>query len=92
MGVFWIETPALNSKGHNIGLVFETAAETIDDLVAVLGDRGIVGGANLITVDDGRGGRLVRRRTPAAITARGIARITPYMWRIWEPEDAPATA
>lgn len=93
MGVFWIERPGHKPDGSNYALVFEAAAETIDDLVAVLGNKGIVGGAQLILVADGRGGKLVQSRRPTALTASGIARITLHAGgRVWEPEDAPATA
>lgn len=91
MGVFWLLTPAINAKGQNIGFPWEVpGCDSIDDLTIQLQDKGIVAGRRLDTVDDGRGGKMVRRRFPMALTVRGIASISPPLFRIWEPdEDRP---
>ncbi len=89
MGVFWINTPVLNSQGRAIGVTFEAPpCDSVEALTLLLQEKGIVCGNQLRTVDDGRGGKLVQSRRPMAITIKGIASILPYDFRVWEPEDA----
>ena len=88
MGVFWITTPAIGSNGRNYGFMFEHSSETVEELADLLAERQIVGGNQLRTVADGRGGRLVRERVPTALTPRGIAQVVPYTGgRVWELDE-----
>lgn len=91
MSVFWIDTPAMNSIGKSMGYPFECDCASVAEFAEKLAKDRIVAGNKLITVDDGRGGRMVQRRKPCAITAAGIAHMAEYEKRIWEPDDdAPA--
>lgn len=88
--VFWIETSVTLPSGKSVAYVYEAEAGSVEELADRLADRGVIYGNRLHTTDDGRGGRLVTARIPTALTVRGIARISPYEYRVWEPEDAPA--
>ena len=54
------------------------------------GESGVVAGNRLRTVEDGRGGMLIRSREAYAMGAAGTVAIRDYPHPIWEPEDAPA--
>ncbi|WP_336801678.1 hypothetical protein [Kaistia sp. MMO-174] len=89
MAVFWIVT-TLPGKlpDRPYQLVFSAPEyETVKDLSDALAARGTVPGERLSVIDDGKGRKMVRARSPYAIGAFAIGSIQPSIHEIWEPED-----
>lgn len=85
MGAFWVITPLINDRGRNVGYPFEI--DGCDDVTAFadrIANAGIVAGNRLDVEDDGTrsGNKILRKRIPTALTAKGIAAVTPLTWRL----------
>jgi hypothetical protein len=52
-----------------------------------LASDGVVCGSKLLTVDDGRGGRMIRERRDFAFGAAGLVFVEPLLKPCWEPEE-----
>ena len=88
MGLFWISTARIKNDGSHFGFVFECpTAASIDDLVARLIKDIIVTGKKLHMQTESNGEKTVWKRETIAITARGIAQIQSYDFRIRELQD-----
>lgn len=89
MGVFWIVTTMPGKlPDRPYQLVFSAPEyETVKDLSDALAERGTVPGEKLSVVDDGRGRKVVRSRSPYAIGAFGIGSIQPSIHEVSEAEE-----
>jgi hypothetical protein len=90
--VYWVQKQiVVQGEPRAFIVVFECAATSVEALAADLA-AAVVAGNRLRTVEDGRGGMLIRSREPYAMGAAGTVAIRDYPHPIWEPEDAPAGA
>jgi hypothetical protein len=73
--------------GRAFSVVFECLHASVEAMAALLKSDGIVEGFKLDTVDDGRGGRMIRSRAGFAFGIHGLVAMQVYFKPVWEPED-----
>lgn len=66
---------------------FECDIASTAGIEARLATAGVVSGTKLLTVDDGRGGRMIRERRDFAFGAAGLVFVEPLLKPCWEPEE-----
>jgi len=86
MGVFWITT-TLKAGERPLQFPFDCAFADVDALADELSSGRIVVGDKLDTTDDGRGGKLIKKRHRTALGAGFVGMIQYFTVRLWEPEE-----
>lgn len=85
--VYWVQlTSGFGPKAKSFVVIFECLHPTTDAIAAELCAHGVVNGSRLETVDDGRGGRLIRERRGFMFGVAGLIGVQPYHKACWEPE------
>ena len=85
--VYWVQL--LTSKGgepRHFGFAFESSLPDVAAVRDELKTAGIVCGAKLDLVDDGRGGRMIRGSSGIGFGTAGLVSIQDYLKPVWEPE------
>lgn len=86
--VYWVQlTAGGGEEAKAFGLAFECAHASAAAVGARLQSDGVVSGSKLELVDDGRGGRMIRRRFGFAFGLAGFVSVQDYSRPVWEPED-----
>lgn len=68
-------------------VTFETGLPTVEALVERLVENRVVYGHKLNTVDDGRGGRMIRSREPYGLGVAGLVSLQNLDKPVWEPAE-----
>ncbi|MDX8513554.1 hypothetical protein [Mesorhizobium captivum] len=85
--VYWVQlTNGFGPQAKSFVVIFECAWPTTADIDRELRQHGVVSGSRLETVDDGRGGRLIRERKGFMFGVAGLIAVQPYHKACWEPE------
>lgn len=74
-----------DSERRNFRVVFAGPYADVAALAEELRRYGVASGARLHLADDGRGGRIVRRREDFAFGVGAVASIQPYLLDVREP-------
>lgn len=88
--VYWVQlVNGFGPKSRAFVVVFECPFATTADLDRELRQHGVVNGSRLDTVDDGKGGRLIRNRSGFMFGVAGLVSIQSYHKPCWEPDAWP---
>ncbi|MER8556117.1 hypothetical protein NKH37_28855 [Mesorhizobium sp. M1217] len=88
--VYWLQmVNGFGPTSRSFAVVFECEHPTIADIERELRHNGVVAGSKLDTIDDGKGGRLIRRRDGFMVGVAGLCTIQTYHKPCWEPDEWP---
>ena len=86
--VYWVQlVNGYGPKAKAFVVVFECRHSSTADIELELRQHGVVNGSRLDTVDDGKGGRLIRTRSDFMFGVAGLIAVQPYHKPCWEPEE-----
>ncbi|TPN16219.1 hypothetical protein FJ973_05880 [Mesorhizobium sp. B2-1-3] len=86
--IYWLQM--INGFGptaKSFVVIFECRHPTVADIERQLLQHGVVSGCRLDTVDDGKGGRLIRNRSGFLFGVAGLGSAQPYHKPCWEPAE-----
>lgn len=86
--VYWLQmVSGYGATSKSFVVVFECGLASVEDIQRQLHQQGCVAGSRLETVDDGKGGRLIRKRTGFLLGVAGLVNAQPYHKPCWEPAE-----
>lgn len=85
---YWVQlVNGFGSSSRSFVVVFECLHATTADIDREMRQHGAVNGSRLDTVDDGKGGRLIRKRADFMFGVAGLVSVQPYHKPCWEPAE-----
>ncbi|TPL30199.1 hypothetical protein [Mesorhizobium sp. B2-4-7] len=86
--VYWVQlVNGFGPQSKAFAVVFECPFASTADLDRELRQHGVVNGSRLDTVDDGKGGRLIRKRADFMFGVAGLITVQSYHKPCWEPAE-----